>query len=86
MPPVGGAWRPPGEGYPAPPNNATAMWSFALGIAPLVLCLGVVAIVLGFVARAEIRDGGGRERGAEKAALGIVFGVISLLWLPGCPG
>jgi hypothetical protein len=81
---------PPGPGYggpvipvPAPPTAAKATTSLVLGVVSLVLCglfAGIPAIVVGFLARAEIRRSGGRLGGDGLALAGIVTGILGTLW------
>jgi Domain of unknown function (DUF4190) len=90
--PWGPPSRPPprGPGMPVPvapyswaPTNRkaqAALWS-GVGLLLLACCgagvFGVVPVVLGVVARGEIRDGGGRETGAGMALAGIVLGALA---------
>jgi hypothetical protein len=81
-------WTPPAtyppsyppSGYPAPPTNGLAIASLVLGIVGWVACgVGsIVAIVLGFVARDQIRKAGGRQGGDGLALAGIILGFISI--------
>jgi hypothetical protein len=81
--PSRGDYLPP-PGVPA--GNAKATASLVTGVASLVLSwccglgiAGVVAIVLGVKARAEIRASGGRQEGEGLALAGIVTGTIALV-------
>lgn len=69
--------------YPAGPveTSGKATASLVLGILGLVICplLGIVAIVLGLVAKAEIRRSGGRLRGDGFALAGIILGIVWLV-------
>lgn len=83
-----GAYPPP-YGYgasPLPVPNGKATASLVTGITTLVLSwccglgvVGVVAIVLGVKARAEIRASGGTQTGEGVATAGIVTGVVAVL-------
>jgi hypothetical protein len=68
------------------PANGKATASLVTGIASLVLSwccglgiVGVVAIVLGVKARAEIRASGGQQEGDGLALAGIVTGTIAVV-------
>ncbi len=75
-----GAWPGYGYGYGyAPPHtNGLAIASFVLGLGGWLLCgVGsVVAIVLGFVSRNQIKQSWGRQTGSGFATAGIVLGFI----------
>jgi hypothetical protein len=75
-------------------NNGKALASMILGIVSVALCCywfialagGVVALILGIMARKEIAAGNGTNggmaltgviTGAVAAALGLIFGVLS---------
>lgn len=88
QPPAPGYGWAPGYGVPPYPiTNGKATASLVTGITTLVLSwccgfglLGVVSIVLGFKARAEIRSSGGSQRGEGLALGGIVTGVIAVVF------
>jgi hypothetical protein len=67
-------------GYYGPPapqtSNGMAIASMVLGIAGLVSCglSGVVGLVLGYVARRQIREGNGT--GGGMALAGIILGWV----------
>ena len=74
-------------GYGAPPRTngkaTAALWT-GIGSIVLTLCcglgiLGVVPIVLGVKARAEIRATGGQQEGDGMALAGIVTGAVALV-------
>ncbi|MCD2146374.1 MULTISPECIES: DUF4190 domain-containing protein [Gordonia] len=71
-------------GYAAPPStNGKAIASLVCGIAGLVCCgliTGIVAVVLGVMARREVRDSSGRETGDGLALGGIITGTIAIVW------
>jgi hypothetical protein len=51
-----------------------------LGIVGWVLCgVGsILAVILGFIAHAQIRDAHGRQKGAGMATAGIVLGFVAI--------
>jgi uncharacterized membrane protein len=65
-------------------GNKKALWSMIVGIASLVLGLfcgfliigSIVAIVLGFVARSEIKRSNGAQTGSGQALTGIITGFV----------
>lgn len=71
---------------PAPPvvyaqNSSKAVVSLVfgiLGITPIPLIGGIVALVTGYPARKEIRESGGRLTGDGLALAGIILGWISI--------
>jgi Domain of unknown function (DUF4190) len=74
-------------GYGAPPRTngkaTAALWS-GIGSIVLTLCcglgvLGVVPIVLGVKARAEIRASGGQQEGDGMALAGIITGAVAIV-------
>jgi hypothetical protein len=93
-PPGYGAPPPPGyPGYPgsAPPwgyggahTNGLALASLVLGLVGWILCgIGsVVAVVLGYIARSQIKQAWGRQTGSGMAMAGIILGFIGLaFWM-----
>jgi hypothetical protein len=82
-PPPGGQPPAPG-GYRAPEGNKKALASMIVGIASLVLGLfcgflvvgGIVAIVLGVIARGEIARSNGTQTGSGQALTGIITGSV----------
>jgi hypothetical protein len=85
-PPAGygapGQYPPPGYGYgyAGPHTNGLAVAALVLGLVGWLACgIGsVVAIVLGFIARGQIKGSWGRETGSGMATAGIVLGFIGL--------
>jgi Domain of unknown function (DUF4190) len=86
-----GAYPPPGpyaqyppsyppSGYQTASTNGLAIASFILGLVGWMACgVGsVVAIVLGFVARSQIRGSHGRQGGDGLALAGIILGFIAI--------
>lgn len=89
-PPPPGGYPPPapgGYGQQPPQNNTKALISMILGIVSVVLglCCGVVAlagiaaIVLGIIARKEIDQSQGTQKGSGMALAGIITGAIAIL-------
>ena len=54
--------------------NGLAIASFVCSIVGFFLITFIVAIVLGFVARSQIKNSGGRQRGDGLAIAGIIIG------------
>jgi hypothetical protein len=54
--------------------NGLAIASFVCSIVGFLLITFIAAIVLGFVARSQIRKSAGRQRGAGLAIAGIIIG------------
>lgn len=77
-------WAPPGPGAVAPTRTSgKAVTALVLGILgiltlPLGFPLAVAALVLGIMARGEIRAGAGTVEGNGMAVAGIVLGAIAL--------
>jgi len=71
------------SGFQSPATNGLAIASFVLGLVGWVPCgIGsVVAIVLGFVARNQIRESHGRQGGDGLALAGIVLGFVAIALL-----
>jgi hypothetical protein len=73
-------WAPP----VAPPQNVLAWVAFGLGLGALMMGLvtSIPAIVLGHIARRQIRERG--EQGDAAALTGLIAGyVLSALWVLG---
>lgn len=77
-------WSP----YAAPTStNGLAVGSMITGVVSLVfgLCCflgalgGIVAVVLGFVARSQVNGSGGRQSGGGQALAGIITGGLAIL-------
>ncbi len=71
----------PGPLYLEPPTSGFAIASLVVGIASFVTLplLGhVVALVLGYVARHQIRTSGGRISGDGFALTGIILGYLGI--------
>ena len=72
---------PPGPSA-VPANNSKATASLILGVLSLFCCgfvLGVVAIVLGVLARGEIERSQGLQGGSGLALAGIITGALGIL-------
>jgi hypothetical protein len=65
----------PGYG-PVQQNNGLATASMVLGILGCLPLASIVAIVLGFVARSQIRRSNGTQKGEGMATAGIVLGFV----------
>ena len=80
--PQGGPYGPPPYGYPYPPMQ---MPTNTLAILALVFAFifAPAAIVMGAIARKQIRRTGEQGMGLATAGLvcGIVFTVISVIWI-----
>jgi hypothetical protein len=82
---------PAGPGYGAPPptgNNTKGVIALVLGILGFVfaiccsllgLIIGVVAIILGRVARKEIASTGGAQGGDGMAKAGFILGIVDVV-------
>jgi hypothetical protein len=70
------------DGAPSPPPTPLAVAAFVTGLLG-VTCLpgsgGLVAIILGLLARGEIRESRGRRSGAALANAGLVLGTVSIV-------
>lgn len=85
-----GAYPPPGgyaqypayppSGYQTASTNGLAIASFILGLVGWVPCgVGsVIAVILGFVARSQIRNSHGRQGGDGLALAGIILGFVAI--------
>ena len=70
----------PPSGYRPPSTNGLAIASLVLGIVGWVPCgIGsIVAVILGFVARGQIRSSQGRQGGDGLAQAGIILGFVGI--------
>ena len=66
-----------GPGSPPSGNNPMAVASLVCGLAGF-LCLipGILGIVFGYIAKGQIRQSGGAQRGEGMATAGIVLGFV----------
>ncbi len=65
-----------------PGNNSKAVASMVVGILSVVCCgaiVGIVAIVLGILARNEINASGGVQGGSGMALAGIILGALGIV-------
>ncbi|MCC5954041.1 MAG: DUF4190 domain-containing protein [Acidimicrobiia bacterium] len=73
---------PPTAPGPGPTTtNAKATWSLVGGILSVTVCgviIGVVAIIVGNQAKAEIAASGGLQTGEIRAKWGVILGWISV--------
>jgi hypothetical protein len=85
-----GPYTQPGAfpGALQPPNNGMAIASLIVGITsiPLSLCcialgplVGIVGVILGFVARNQINQSGGAQAGSGLALGGLICGGVGIL-------
>jgi len=73
-------------GYAAAPvGNKKALWSMILGILGCTICCGFVGVVLGIVglvlgnqAKAEIAASGGYQTGEGQAKAGVILGALAI--------
>jgi hypothetical protein len=78
----GGPYQQPGgpyQQYPPPYQQSTngfAIASMVLGILWLYGVGAILALVFGYIARKQIRESGGRQKGGGMAVAGIVLGWI----------
>ena len=93
LPPPAGPPAPPGmvfqPGVPMssasvrPSYSGKAVAAVVLGVIGIVLCFtaipAIVALIIGLVARSEIRHSGGRLIGHRMARTGIVLGIVGIL-------
>ena len=77
-PPATGAYQPYGTpAYQAPTTNGMAIASLVCGCLGFVTCIsGIVAIILGHIARKQIRESGGTQQGDGMALAGLILGYI----------
>jgi len=63
------------------PTNQKALWAMILGIPSVICCgifTGIPALILGIIARREVQESGGTQKGEGMALAGIILGVISI--------
>jgi hypothetical protein len=74
----------PPSGFHAPATNGLAIAALVLGLVGWVPCgVGsILAVVLGFVARTQIRNSQGRQGGDGLALAGIILGFLAIaFWI-----
>ena len=74
---------PPVAYQPVPPTlaarrNGLAVWSLVLGAVWIFWVGSVLAVILGHVALAQIRDSNGWQRGRGLALAGLLLGYLAL--------
>jgi hypothetical protein len=69
---------PAGGGYAVPASNQKALWALILGIFGLLCCgvASIAALVLGILAKNEIRASRGTQSGEGQAQAGFILGII----------
>lgn len=77
-PPAVGYAQPYGTpAYQAPTTNGMAIAALVCGCLGFVTCIsGIVAIVLGHMARKQIRESGGTQQGDGMALAGLILGYL----------
>jgi hypothetical protein len=83
-PPPGDGTIPPSPLAPRRPINQKALWSMIIGVASLIgVCcvfggfVGIAAIVLGVLGRAEVLRSNGEQTGVGFAIAGVVTGAVA---------
>jgi Domain of unknown function (DUF4190) len=72
---------PPGTGVPVPQNSSKAVVSLVFGVVGFILLpliAGIVAVVVGYNARKEIRESAGMLSGDGMATAGIILGWVNI--------
>ena len=59
-------------------TNSLAVASLLLGLFSLFPVFGILAVILGHVARSQIRKSAGRQKGAGMAMAGLILGYLAL--------
>lgn len=63
------------------PNNQLAVWSLVASCIGFICGVGsIVGIILGFVAKNQIKESGGTQGGDGLATAGIVIGFATILF------
>lgn len=63
--------------------NSLALVSLSASIISYVvfpLLLAVVGIICGFVARSQMKNSGGAQRGKGMALAGVIIGIVGIIW------
>lgn len=87
-----GATPPPANPYAATPygapayqartTNGMAIASLVCGVAGFVTCISAIpAVILGHIARKQIRESGGTQQGEGMALAGLIIGYILIALL-----
>jgi hypothetical protein len=64
------------SGASSTPTNGLAIASLVCGIVGCFWITAIVAVVLGFIARNQIRESGGMQQGDGLALAGIILGFV----------
>lgn len=81
-PPAGMAYGTPT--YQAPSTNGLAIAALVCGLLGFITCVSsIAAIVLGHMARKQIRESGGVQQGDGMALAGLILGYVVLALLIG---
>ena len=59
-------------------TNSLAVASLLLGLLSLFVPFAILAVILGHVARSQIRKSAGRQKGAGMALAGLILGYLAL--------
>lgn len=80
-PPAGG--MPYGTAaYQTPTNNGLAIAALVCGLASFATCITAIpAVILGHMARKQIRESGGTQQGDGMALAGLIIGYIFIVLL-----
>ena len=62
----------------APRTNSLAVASLLLGLLSLFVPFAILAVILGHVARSQIRKSAGRQKGAGMALVGLILGYLGV--------
>ena len=71
----------PGQYQQGPSNNGLAVASLILGILWICGLGSILALIFGLVAKNQIKQSGGRQKGDGMATAGIVLGAIGVAFL-----
>jgi hypothetical protein len=80
---MGPGYPPPGPGFAQPTNNGLAIASLVTGILGVICCgyfTGIPALILGIIARNQIRASGGAQKGDGMALAGIILGAVGIVF------
>ena len=76
--PAAPAWGPPADAK----TSGLATCSLILGILFFIFPAAILAIILGHISRAQIRDSAGRIKGAGMAMAGLILGYAGVTVIP----
>ena len=79
-PPPAAAYTPYGTpAYQAPSTNGLAIAALVCGLLGFATCVSAIpAVILGHMARRQIRDSGGAQQGDGMALAGLILGYVVL--------